>query len=77
MIERLQDIQVTCPQPLPIICDNTSAISIYKYPIMHLKRKKIPIKYHFLREKVLEKNVRLEYVPSKEQVAYLFKASST
>ena len=35
---------------------------------MHSKTKHIPIKYIFLREKVLEQKVRLEYVPSKEQV---------
>ena len=29
----------------------------------------IPIKYHFLREQVIEQKVKLEYVPSKEQVA--------
>ena len=39
---------------------------------MHSKTKHIPIKYHFLCEKVLEKNVKLEYVPSKEQVANIF-----
>jgi len=36
---------------------------------MHSKTKHIPFKYHFLREQVLEQKVKLEYVPSKEQVA--------
>ena len=36
---------------------------------MHSKTKHIPIKYHFLREQVIEQKVKLEYVPSKEQVA--------
>ena len=39
---------------------------------MHSKTKHIPIKYHFLREKVLEQKAKLEYVPSKEQVADIF-----
>ena len=39
---------------------------------MHSKTKHIPIKYHFLREKILEQKVKLEYVPSKEQVADIF-----
>jgi hypothetical protein len=34
--------------------------------------KNIPIKYHFLRERVAEKNIRVEYVGTKEQVAYIF-----
>ena len=39
---------------------------------MHSKIKHIPNKYHFLREQVLEQKVKLEYVPSKEQVADIF-----
>ena len=66
MMQALQDIQITCTPPISILCDNTSAISISKNPVMHSKTKHIPIKYHFLREQVLEKKVKLEYVPSKE-----------
>ena len=69
---KLQDIQITCTQPISILCDNTSAISISKNPVMHSKTKQIPTKYHFLCEQVLEQNVKLEYVPSKEQVANMF-----
>jgi hypothetical protein len=39
---------------------------------MHSKTKHIPIKYHFLRELVAEKNIKVEYVGIKEQVAYIF-----
>ena len=72
MMKTLQDIQITCTPPISILCDHTSAINISKNPIMHSKTKHIPIKYHFLREQVLEQNVKLEYVPSKEQVADIF-----
>ena len=69
MMQTLQDFQIDCTPPVSILCDNTSAISISKNPVMHSKTKHIPIKYHFLREQVLEQRVKLEYVPSKEQVA--------
>eukprot|EP00253_Pinus_taeda_P021548 PITA_21548 len=65
----LMDFQITCTPPMSILCDNTSAISISKNPVMHSKTEHIPIKYHFLWEQVLEQKVKLEYVPSKEQVA--------
>eukprot|EP00253_Pinus_taeda_P024729 PITA_24729 len=68
MIQTLQDLQITCTPPISIFCDNTSAISISKNPVMHSKTKHIPIKYHFLQEQVLEQKVKLEYVPSKKQV---------
>eukprot|EP00253_Pinus_taeda_P028597 PITA_28597 len=69
MMQTLQDFQITCTTPISILCDNKSAISISKNHVMHSKTKHIPIKYHFLRKQVLEQKVKLEYVPSKEQVA--------
>jgi hypothetical protein len=39
---------------------------------MHSNTKHIPIKYHFLWEQVVEKNIRVEYVVTKEQVEYIF-----
>jgi hypothetical protein len=39
---------------------------------MHSKAKNIPIKYHFLREQVAKKKIRVEYVGTKEQVADIF-----
>ena len=36
---------------------------------MHSKTKHIPIKYHFLREQVLSKVIKLEYVGTKDQIA--------
>jgi hypothetical protein len=72
MKKTLTNIQVEYDEPIPIYCDNTSAINISKNPVMHSKTKHIPIKYHFLWEQVAEKNIRVEYVGKKEQVAYIF-----
>ena len=72
MKQTLQDIHVTCNEPIPILCDNTSAISISKNLVMHSKTKHIPIKFHFLQEQVTEKNIKLEYFGTKEQVADIF-----
>eukprot|EP00253_Pinus_taeda_P004240 PITA_04240 len=70
MMQTLQDFQITCTPPISILCDNTSAINISKNPVMHSKTKHIPIQVIiFLWEQVLEQKVKLEYVPSKEQVA--------
>ena len=72
MKQNLHDIQVTYDESIPIFCDNTSAISISKNPVMHSKTKHIPIKFHFLREQVLDNVVKLEYVPTTEQLADIF-----
>eukprot|EP00253_Pinus_taeda_P003999 PITA_03999 len=47
MMQTLQDFQITCTPPISILCDNTSAISISKNPVMHSKTKHIPIKQIF------------------------------
>ena len=52
--------------------DNTSVINISKNPMMHSKTKHISIKYHFVRELVQDKEIRLEYVHSKEKIADIF-----
>jgi hypothetical protein len=69
MKQTLTDIQVEYDESIPSYCDNTSAISISKNPVMYSKMEHIPIKYHFLWEQVAEKNIRVEYVGTKEQVA--------
>ena len=68
----MEDIQVKYDEPTPIFCDNTNAINISKNPVMHSKTKHIPIKFHFLREHVIEKNIKLEYVETKKQIADIF-----
>eukprot|EP00253_Pinus_taeda_P014802 PITA_14802 len=70
--QTLQDLQVKFDEPIPIFCDNTSAISISKNLVMHSKMKCILIKYHFVRDQVAERNIKLEYVGTKEQIANIF-----
>jgi hypothetical protein len=72
MKQTLIDIQVEYDEPIPIYCDNTSAINISKNPVMHSKTKHIPIKYHFLWEQVAEKKIRVKYVGTKEKMAHIF-----
>jgi hypothetical protein len=72
MKQTLTYIQVEYDDPIPIYCDNTSVISISKNLVMHSKMKNIPIKYHFLWEQVAQKNIRVEYVGTKEQVTDIF-----
>ena len=55
-----------------IFCDKTNAINTSKNLMMHTKTKHIAIKYHFLRELVQDKEVRLEYVNTKEQIIDIF-----
>jgi hypothetical protein len=38
---------------------------------MHSKTTHIPIKYHLLQEHAIEKNMKLEYIGTKENIAYI------
>ena len=68
----MEVIKVEIKEPIVMYCDNTSAINISKNLVMHSKTKHIAIKYHFVRELVHDKEVRLEYVNTKEQIVDKF-----
>ena len=55
-----------------LYCDNKSAINISNNLVMHTKTKHIAIKYHYLRELVQDKEVKMEYVNKKEQIVDIF-----
>ena len=57
---------------IPIFCDNTSAIAITQNPVQHSRTKHIDIRYHFIREHVLNGTVELHFVPSEKQLADIF-----
>ena len=59
-------------EPMIIYCDNMCAINISKNPMMHTKTKYIAIKYHYLRELVQDKDVRMEYFNTKEKLDDIF-----
>ena len=59
-------------EPVTLYCDNTSTISISKNHVMHTKTKHIVIKYHYLRELVHDKEVKMEYVSTKEKCVDIF-----
>jgi hypothetical protein len=72
MIQTLVDLKVTYTDPIPLHCDNTSAISLSKNLVLHSKSKHIPIKYHFLREQVTNRIFQVNYIPSTEQIVDIF-----
>jgi len=57
---------------IPIRCDNMSAISLSKNPIMHSRTKHIEIRHHFLRDHVQKGDCVLEFVDTNNQLADIF-----
>ena len=72
MIHNFAYLEVKYTEPIPIHRDNMSAISVSNNPILHSNTKHIPIKYHFLREKVTNRVVQLNFISSIEHTADIF-----
>ena len=53
MIQTLADLEVKYVDPIPLHCDNISAISMSKNPVLHSKTKHIPIS-------ITSKGIRLQ-----------------
>ena len=52
-----------------IWCDNVSAIELAKNHVYHSRTKHIELDMHFIRDKVLAKELEIRYIPSEEQIA--------
>lgn len=55
--------------PVKLFCDNQSAISLAKCDGFRQRTKHIDIRHHYLREKVEDSTVVIEYVPTSEMAA--------
>jgi hypothetical protein len=52
---------------VPLMCDNTSAISIAKNPVFHRR-----MRHHFLRDLVEKGDIEMRYIDLERQLADIF-----
>ncbi|KAH7372564.1 hypothetical protein KP509_17G010200 [Ceratopteris richardii] len=57
---------------ISIYGDNMSSIYLASNPMFHARSKHIEVHYHYVREKVLSKDVEIKFIRTKEQVADIF-----
>ncbi len=55
-----------------IYCDNIRSILLVNNPVYHAKTKHIEVHYHFIRKKVLAKEIDLIHVNTEDQVVDIF-----
>jgi hypothetical protein len=53
-------------------CDNISAIALASNPVFHARTKHVEIDYHFIREKVCNRDGKVQYISTLDQVADIF-----
>ena len=58
---------------VPVLwCDNAFAIALSANPVFHLCTKHIEVDYHYVREKVLRRDLCVRFVSGKDNLADIF-----
>ncbi len=55
-----------------IYCDNINSILLANNPVYHARTKHIEVHYHFIREKVIAKEIDLIHVSTEDQIVDIF-----
>jgi len=71
MKQQLEDFKLKVDH-IPIRCDNTSAINIFKNPILHSQTKHIEIRHHFICDHVQKGDGELKFISIDFQWADIF-----
>ncbi|PKU80711.1 putative mitochondrial protein [Dendrobium catenatum] len=65
----LADFQITHEEPVPVFCDNTSAIALANNPIFHARMKHIEIDQRFIHDHIQNKTINLSPIRTVDQIA--------
>ena len=65
----LKELKIPLPTCAWIWCDNMSAGSLASNLVCHARNKHLEIDLHFVRDKVIQQDLEVRYVPSCDQLA--------
>uniref|UniRef100_A0A2N9IKH6 CCHC-type domain-containing protein n=2 Tax=Fagus sylvatica TaxID=28930 RepID=A0A2N9IKH6_FAGSY len=68
----LRDLSIFISAPPILWCDNVSALAIASNPVFHARTKHIEVDFHFIRERVLRKDLQVQFVSTADQLADIF-----
>lgn len=71
-MQLLQDLHQPTDYAIKLYCDNQSAIRLAENPIFHARTKHVEVHYHFIREKVLQGEIKMKYINTEGQVEDVF-----
>jgi hypothetical protein len=67
-----KEIGIFLQVPPVLWCDNLSALALASNPVFHARTKHIEVDYHFVREKVMNRDVLIKFISTNDQVADVF-----
>jgi histone deacetylase 1/2 len=65
----LKELEVKNPHAAKLWCDNLGAKYLSANPVFHARTKHIEVDFHFVRERVTQKLLEIEFIPSGDQIA--------
>jgi hypothetical protein len=71
----LKDLGIFISHTPILWCDNVSALAIASNPVFHARTKHIEVDFHFVRERVLRKDLEVKFVSTIDQLADIFTKS--
>jgi hypothetical protein len=73
----IKEFQLYLYSPPIIWCDNIGALILASNPVFHARTKQVEIDYHFMREKVVNKDILVKHISTKDQLANIFTKGQT
>ena len=67
-----KELHITLNVPPILWCDNHSALALASNPVYHAQTKHIEVDYHFVHEKVLNKDIHIKFISTHNQVVDVF-----
>jgi hypothetical protein len=67
-----RELGVNLSIPPVLWCDNIGALALASNPVFHARTKHIEVDYHFVREKVLNRDILIKFINIHDQVADVF-----
>jgi hypothetical protein len=68
----LNEIGHPCNKPTTLYVDNQCSIRLVRNPEFHKRTKHIDVKYHYIRERVENREIEVTFVPTEAQLADIF-----
>jgi hypothetical protein len=67
----MRDFRVSFER-VPLMGDNTSAISVAKNPVFYKRMRHLEMRHHFLRDYVEKGDIKIRYIDTERQLADIF-----